>query len=220
MKRLIAIFALLAAASVRGETYAITDATIYTSGPAGKIDHGTVVIRDGKIAAVGASVAVPAGAIRVDAAGKVVTPGLFDPKSRFGIEEVTAAVDVASAINPRSMLIPVNRVAGVTTAAVAPSVTTGGTIVAGRGAVMTLGSLDHYLLKDPAAMFVTLGETGAELAGGYGVSVREGHRRSVNHTCAAFAREPGRPILLIAAEGHLCLRAPAVGDAISIRLPR
>jgi imidazolonepropionase-like amidohydrolase len=182
MKRLIAIFALLAAASVRAETYAITDATIYTSGPAGKIDHGTVVIRDGKIAAVGASVAVPAGAIRVDAAGKVVTPGLFDPKSRFGIEEVsavrgtrddavkgkelTAAVDVASAINPRSMLIPVNRVAGVTTAAVAPSVTTGGTIVAGRGAVMTLGSLDHYLLRDPAAMFVTLGETGAELAGG------------------------------------------------------
>ncbi len=182
MKRLWALLALLAAASLRAETYAITDATIYTSGPAGRIEHGTVVIRDGKIAAVGASVAVPADAIRVDAAGRVVTPGLFDPKSRFGIEEVsavretrddaakgkdfTAALDVASAINPRSVLIPVNRIAGVTTAVVAPSVTEGGTIVAGRGAVVTLGSLDHYLRKDPAAMFVALGETGSDLAGG------------------------------------------------------
>jgi imidazolonepropionase-like amidohydrolase len=176
------LFALLAAASLRAETWAITNATIYTSGPSGRIEHGTVVIREGKIAAVGASVAVPADAIRVDAAGKIVTPGLFDPKSRFGIEEVsgvretrddsakgkefTAALDVAPAINPRSMLIPVNRIAGVTTAAVAPSVTEKGTIVAGRGAVITLGSLDHDLRKDPAAMFVMLGETGADLAGG------------------------------------------------------
>jgi len=177
-----ALLALASAASLRAGTFAITDATIYTGGTPGRIDHGTIVIRDGKIAAVGASVAVPADAIRVDAAGKIVTPGLFDPKSRFGIEEVsqvrgtrddavkgkefTAALDVAPAINPRSMLIPVNGIAGVTTAAVAPSVTEKGTIVAGRGAVITLGSLDHDLRKDPAAMFVTLGETGADLAGG------------------------------------------------------
>jgi len=177
-------FLILAAAAGRlcAGTYAITGATVYTLGPAGKIEDGTVVIRDGKIAAVGRSVAIPADAIRVDAAGKIVTPGLFDPKSRFGIEEVsgvretrddavkgrefTAALDVAPAINPRSVLIPVNRIAGVATAVVAPSVTEGGTIVAGRGAVMTLGSTDHYLLKDPAAMFVALGEAGADLAGG------------------------------------------------------
>ena len=170
------------AATLSAQTYAITGATVHTLGPAGTIERGTVVIRGGKIAAVGASVPVPAGAIRIDAAGKIVTPGLFDPKSRFGVEEVsgvretrddavkgkefTAALDIAPAINPRSMLIPVNRIAGVTTAAVAPSVTEGGTIVAGRGAIITLGSTDRYLLKDPAAMYVTLGESGSKLAGG------------------------------------------------------
>ncbi|HWC65812.1 MAG TPA: amidohydrolase family protein [Thermoanaerobaculia bacterium] len=173
---------LLAAASLGAQTFAITGGTVHTLGAAGTIERGTVLIRDGKIAAVGASVAIPADAVRIDASGKIVTPGLFDPKSRFGIEEVsqvdgtrddaakgkefTAALDVAPAINPRSMLIPVNRIAGVTTAADAPSVTEGGTIVAGRGAVITLGSTEGYLLKDPAAMYVTLCETGSDLAGG------------------------------------------------------
>ncbi len=166
----------------RGETYAITNATVYTLGAPGKIDHATVVLRDGKIEAVGAGAAVPAGATRIDGTGKIVTPGLFDPISRFGIEEVsgvkqtrdlsvegrqfTASFDVTPAINPRSMLIPVNRIAGVTTAMVAPAVMEKGTIIAGLGAIISLGSTDHYLLKSPAAMFVAFGEAGAELSGG------------------------------------------------------
>ncbi|MGH9443769.1 MAG: amidohydrolase family protein [Thermoanaerobaculia bacterium] len=164
------------------ETYAITNATVYTLGPAGKIEHGTVVVRDGRISAVGAAVAVPPDASRIDGTGKIVTPGLFDPISRFGIEEVsavketrdlsvegsrfTASFDVTAAINPRSMLIPVNRIAGVTTAVVAPAVTEKGTILAGLGAVIHLGSTERYLLKTPAAMFAAFGERGAELSGG------------------------------------------------------
>lgn len=165
-----------------GETYAITNATVYTLGAAGKIAHATVVLRDGKIEAVGVNAAVPAGASRIDGTGKVVTPGLFDPVSRFGIEEVsgvkqtrdfsteerrfTASFDVTPAINPRSMLIPVNRIAGVTTAMVAPAVTEKGTIIAGLGAIVSLGSTDRYVRKSPAAMFVAFGEAGAELSGG------------------------------------------------------
>ena len=41
------------------ENYAITNATVYTLSAAGKIEHGTILVRDGKIAAVGANVAIP-----------------------------------------------------------------------------------------------------------------------------------------------------------------
>ena len=173
---------LCASGGLRAQTYAISNATIETLGPAGKIEHGTIVLKDGKIAAVGAGVAVPSGAERIDGQGKIVTPGLFDPLSRFGIVEVpgvkstrdlsvegsrfTASFDVTSAINPRSMLIPVNRISGVTTAVVAPATTEKGTIIAGLGAVITLGPTDRDVLRSRVAMFATLGESGAELAGG------------------------------------------------------
>lgn len=172
--------AALATLPAQADTYAITGGTVYTLGAAGKIEHGTVVIRDGKIVAVGVDVPVPADAKRIDASGKLVTPGMFDPESSFGVDEVsavnetqdaaltstryTAAFDVSDAINPRSMLIPINRIEGVTRAMVAPQ--TGSSIINGRGSIMELGSTEGYLLKDPAALFVTLGEQGKKLAGG------------------------------------------------------
>ena len=62
----------------------------YTGGPAGKIEGGTVLIEDGKVRAVGRDVAVPAGARRIDATGKVVTPGFMDSLTRLGLVEVGA----------------------------------------------------------------------------------------------------------------------------------
>lgn len=62
-----------------GPTYAITGGTIHTLGAAGKIENGTVLIKDGRIVAVGSTVDIPADAERIDAAGKIVTPGIFDP---------------------------------------------------------------------------------------------------------------------------------------------
>ncbi|HSC46481.1 MAG TPA: amidohydrolase family protein [Gammaproteobacteria bacterium] len=175
--------AALVAAPARAETYAITGGTVITLGSAGKIEHGTVLIRDGKIVAVGADVAVPADAIRIDASGKMVTPGIFDPQSQFGVDEVslvaetedaglnstrlTAGFDPADAINPHSVLIPINRIEGVTRAVVAPNLPQqGGGVLNGRGAVISLGDGAGFLLKDPAALFVTLGEQGGKLAGG------------------------------------------------------
>jgi imidazolonepropionase-like amidohydrolase len=65
-------------------TYAITNARIVTgSGPA--IEHGTVVVRNGLIAAVGASVSAPADARVVDGTGLTVYPGLVDAYSSLGI---------------------------------------------------------------------------------------------------------------------------------------
>jgi imidazolonepropionase-like amidohydrolase len=183
MKRLhiyIGVSLALVAAPALADTYAITGGTVYTLGAAGKIEHGTVIVRDGKIMAVGADVAIPADAKRIDAGGKLVTPGIFDPLSQFGVDEVdavpqtndgtltstryTAAFDVTDAINPRSMVIPVNRIEGVTRAVVAPS--SGNSVLAGRGAVIDLINTRGYVLKDPAALFVTLGEAGSKLAGG------------------------------------------------------
>jgi imidazolonepropionase-like amidohydrolase len=174
---LTALFWTLPAAA---ETVVITGATIHTLGPEGTIQNGTLVIENGRIRAVGASVPVPAGVRRIDARGKVVTPGLFDSLSRLGIVEVsavdgtqdarveddrvTAAFTVADAINPRSVLIPVNRIEGLTRAVVAPNA--GKSLIAGQEAIITLGGPGDYLVRSPVAMFVVLGENGARLSGG------------------------------------------------------
>lgn len=68
------------------DAYAITNARIVTvSGPT--IDRGTIVIRDGLIAAVGADVSAPADARVIDGAGLTVYPGLFDSSTSLGMPE-------------------------------------------------------------------------------------------------------------------------------------
>jgi len=162
------------------ETWAITNGVIHTMGNDGVLKKGTVVIENGRIVAVGADVKVPANAEVIDATGKVVTPGFMDPSSYFGLvevsaedptvdattesERITAAHSVADAVNPRSTLIPVNRIEGVTRAITQPA--SGKSIFAGRSALISLGSVDNFLLNRNAAMHVTLGEYGSELSGG------------------------------------------------------
>src|SRR2546423_13018586 len=71
------------------QTIAITGGTVYpVSGP--KLGNATVLIRDGKIVAVGAGVAAPSDARRIDAQGKWVTPGLIDGASQLGLVEIGA----------------------------------------------------------------------------------------------------------------------------------
>ncbi|HWN08041.1 MAG TPA: amidohydrolase family protein [Pyrinomonadaceae bacterium] len=66
------------------DTYAITNARIVTVSGA-PIERGTVVIRDGLIAAVGANVTVPADARIIDGTGLTVYPGLIDSSTSLGI---------------------------------------------------------------------------------------------------------------------------------------
>jgi imidazolonepropionase-like amidohydrolase len=67
-----------------GVVTAITGATIF-DGEGGRIDNGTIVLADGKVAAVGgADTSIPDGATRYDAAGKWVTPGIIDVHSHLG----------------------------------------------------------------------------------------------------------------------------------------
>jgi imidazolonepropionase-like amidohydrolase len=128
------------ATPVLAQTMAITNARILTVGPAGEIAQGTVVIRDGKIAAVGADVQAPAGARIIDAKGGTVTPGLVAANTLLGAVEVRslgddltvnnpdlgAAFDVQYGLDPESTLIPVARLHGITRAIVTPIPAGGG----------------------------------------------------------------------------------------------
>ena len=79
----------LAAQRVTPSTYAITNARIVPVAGAA-IEKGTIVIRDGIIAAVGAAVTVPADARIVDGAGLTVYPGLIDAYSTLGLRAAAA----------------------------------------------------------------------------------------------------------------------------------
>jgi imidazolonepropionase-like amidohydrolase len=67
-----------------GVATALVGATVF-DGAGGRIERGTVLLRDGKVVAVGdASLAVPDGFTRIDASGKFVTPGVIDIHSHLG----------------------------------------------------------------------------------------------------------------------------------------
>jgi imidazolonepropionase-like amidohydrolase len=167
---------------VAGDTVAITNARVLpVSGPA--IDRGTVLIRAGKIAAVGADVQVPAGARVIDATGKIVTPGWIESATQIGIVEIpsgaegsddqastdkdlSAAFNVVDSFNGDSTVIPVTRVEGITRAVVMPAGT--GHAILGQGALFDLSGsqVPASVVKAPVAMFANLGEAGAASEGG------------------------------------------------------
>lgn len=182
MKRQLLSLALAAtlAGPAFAEDVAITHATLYKGDASAAIDDATVLVKDGKVTALGAGLAVPDGYRVIDAQGRVVTPGIFAAFTTLGLVEVSAvsdsrdsavskspfhaAFDVRYAVNPDASAIPVSRIEGITRAAVTP--TKGDSIFAGQGALIHLGDgLD--IVTDPAAFMVAyLGSTGGSEAGG------------------------------------------------------
>ena len=166
--------ALAAAVPAVAQTIAIEGGTVHTMTGA-PLAGATVLIRDGRIVEVGAAVTIPAEARRVDARGKVVTPGLIDSGTNMGLVEiemitetndfqvgaeeedlVAAGFNVADGLNPNSLVIPITRVAGVTTAISRPQ----GGLFSGQGVVIDLlgSDRDAMLVRNPVAMFAQLGE--------------------------------------------------------------
>jgi imidazolonepropionase-like amidohydrolase len=155
-------------------SYALTHAKIFTLAGT-PIEDGTLVIRDGKIVAVGATVEIPQGAQVIDAKGLQIYPGLFDPITQMGLSEigaVSASVDTsetgsynpdvvaATAISPSSEHIPVTRASGITEVLAVPG---SGGFASGGGGRGVLGGqasaihlagweIDDMLLKKSAAM--------------------------------------------------------------------
>ena len=196
--------AALAAAPAAAQTIAITGGTVYpVSGPA--IPNGTVIITNGRITAVGAGVAVPAGARRIDATGKIVTPGLIESSTNMALveieqigttndfniqddeDQVSAGFNVADGINPRSMVIPVTRIAGVTTVVSRPA----GGLISGQGIAFDLvgDNITEMSIRSPIAMFGSVSENQHEAGGGTrgGVFMR---MREILEDARVWARNP------------------------------
>ncbi|HKN65864.1 MAG TPA: amidohydrolase family protein [Gemmatimonadaceae bacterium] len=165
--------ALVGVAALRAgaQTVAITGGTVYpVSGP--PITNGTVLMRDGRIVAVGAGVAVPADAQRIDATGKFVTPGIVNAATELSVvdigavaatrnvsargrEGIAAAFTVWDGLNPASILIPPARSAGITSVVIAPR----GGLLSGQAAVLHLveGTAGDMVMRSPVAMVGQIG---------------------------------------------------------------
>jgi len=159
-------------AIVNARIHPVTSATI---------ERGTVLIRDGRIVAVGSEVEVPKDAKTIDAAGGDVYPGWINARSTLGLTEPGARgfddVDEMLDFNPhlRTMVsyhpdseaIPVGRANGITTVAITPA----GGLLGGQVAVM---NLDGWTWEEAAVrpsagiafQFPTIGRVGGFFGGG------------------------------------------------------
>jgi len=101
----------------------IQNATILTVSH-GTIEHGSILIKDGKIAEVGASIRAPKDAQVVDAAGQFVIPGIIDCHSHIAVDgsvnegsvSVSSMVNIADVLNPDDIDIYRDLAGGVTVA--------------------------------------------------------------------------------------------------------
>jgi imidazolonepropionase-like amidohydrolase len=101
----------------------IQNATILTI-THGTIEHGSILIRDGKIAAVGTDVKAPEGATVIDANGQYVMPGIVDCHSHIAVDggvnegsiSVSSMANIADVLNPNDISIYDDLAGGVTTA--------------------------------------------------------------------------------------------------------
>ena len=172
----------------------IRGAKVYTVTAHGTLDNADVLVHAGKIAAVAhggsGALSAPQGAEIVEAKGRALTPGIFAGLSHIGLEEISAEdstvdaslnlkaptwdqqwrpeFDVTLAYNPRSTLIPVARVEGLTWTELMPDA--GDSIIAGQGAAVTLDSdleaRSAAVLDGSRSLFVQLGSAGHALSGG------------------------------------------------------
>ncbi len=160
---------------------AIVGGTVWTmDGP--PIEGGTVLFREGKIVDIGKGIEIPGRAKRIDATGKIVTPGFVDAATTLGLTEIDlgapgtkdasledgsvirAAFRAVDGLNPASALIPVTRMEGVTTVVAVPN----GGIVTGQSAAFRLtgARVEEMLTLFPVAMHADVGEAAHGFGGG------------------------------------------------------
>lgn len=156
-------------------TIAIRNATILTAVSATPIEKGTILIRGGKIAAVGTTVTAPADAEVIDATGMWVMPGIIDSHSHLGVyawpsvdanadgnemtTPITAQVRALDSFNFEDPAIRRAVAGGVTTIQVFPG---SGNLVGGQSVVLKLkpeaGRLASVFAKAPPGMKMAMGE--------------------------------------------------------------
>lgn len=161
-----------------GKTFALTNVNV-VQGPGRKIDKGMVIIKDGLIASVGKSVAIPSEAIIIKADSLYVYAGFIDGLSRAGVvkpkEEkdrekikdpgnppadkagINPQIDVRNFLNPDDKSVEEMRNLGFTVAQVVPY----GNFLPGQSALIMLGgkTADEMVLASNAALYSELAGT-------------------------------------------------------------
>ena len=181
-----AAVACLAFGTASAQDLLIRGARVHTVGAAGTLANADVLVQNGRIADVGIVLAAPAGATVIDAKGRELTPGIFGGLTQLGLEELSLEpstvdselefmapawqhnwrpeFDITPAFNPRSSLIPVARVEGVTWAMSTP--TRNHSLIAGQGAAFTLDGRFDAALEGSKTLFVNWGSDAIEGSGG------------------------------------------------------
>jgi imidazolonepropionase-like amidohydrolase len=161
----------LDATARRGPLAIMGGRVVPVAGP--PFEDGVVLISDGRIEAVGRDVRVPEAAERLDAAGKVVLPGLVDAHTHLGVHEeaegwagqdtnemtdpVTPHVRALDAINPADLAFADAVAGGVLTVNVNPG--SGNPIGGQAAAIRSAGrTVDEMLLRAPSGLKSALGE--------------------------------------------------------------
>jgi len=175
MRKLLLTIIILAAvaAPALAQTIAITNARVFPVSSA-PLSNATVLIRNGVIVAVGAGVPVPADAMKIDASGKTVTPGLINSTTELGLIEISqvrstndasakgnnniaASFKVWDGLNPASALFAPTRNEGVTSVIIVPR----GGLISGQAAAIDLvsGRSSDMLRRAPVAMVGQVGSS-------------------------------------------------------------
>jgi hypothetical protein len=215
---------LLAAAAFSLQVHAgellIRDAKVHTAGARGTIEHADVLVRDQRIVAVGPQLSAP-GARIVEARNRPLTPGFFAGVTAIGLMEVPAEpatddasinfgapawqqqwrpeLDVTLAFNPRSTLLPVTRIEGLTWAVLAPY---SDAIIGGQGGAVTLDGRYDAMLAGSRSLFVSWDANASGAAGSRAtlyMLFQQAIREARAHTPpieGALLHEAGREALL------------------------
>jgi len=132
--------------------FAIRGGTIFTV-THGTIANGVIIIRDGKIQAIGKDLPIPADARIIDASGKYVFPGFIDAGTDLGTFEpgsverdddeasqpLTPQLNVTDAFDPGNRFVAAAARRGITSALIAPG---RGNVLSGRSALIRLEGAD------------------------------------------------------------------------------
>lgn len=145
---------------LQGERFALVGATVIpVDSPT--IPQGTILVEQGKIAAVGRQIPLPEGTPVIDVTGYTISPGLIDPLGTLGLTEIGKVrethdsadsgelqpdLHAGTAVNADSELIPVARAGGITAVNVSPR----GGIISGQSALLKLnGWTTPQLVRHP-----------------------------------------------------------------------
>ena len=162
-KILISFLSLLVSFFSFSEELLLKNAKIHTATDRGSLETADLLIRDGLIVRIGKNLSSSRAQIK-DLSGKVISPGFISPYSQLGIVEIelvpetrddsseiySAGLNIDSAFNPSSTLIPYNLTGGITLSLTAPS---SSGLISGLTSVFSLsGSLEESLVASNIAL--------------------------------------------------------------------